>query len=59
MVAPPAAARSHDLEDLPGLKDQAEQLIELLDLGFHHGEVTVRDPDWWAADQGLADEFGI
>ncbi|MFI5906161.1 AAA family ATPase [Dactylosporangium sp. NPDC051541] len=30
------------LEDLPGLRSQAEQLIELLDLGFHHGEVLAK-----------------
>lgn len=30
------------LADLPGLKAQAEQLIELLDLGFHHGEVLAK-----------------
>ncbi|UWZ49288.1 AAA family ATPase [Dactylosporangium matsuzakiense] len=30
------------LDDLPGLRSQAEQLIELLDLGFHHGEVLAK-----------------
>jgi transitional endoplasmic reticulum ATPase len=30
------------LDDLPGLRTQAEQLIELLDLGFHHGEVLAK-----------------
>jgi transitional endoplasmic reticulum ATPase len=30
------------LDDLPGLRAQAEQLIELLDLGFHHGEVLSK-----------------
>ncbi|MGI5246834.1 AAA family ATPase [Dactylosporangium sp. CA-139066] len=30
------------LDDLPGLRAQAEQLIELLDLGFHHGEVLTQ-----------------
>ncbi|WP_433213623.1 AAA family ATPase [Dactylosporangium sp. CS-047395] len=30
------------LDDLPGLRAQAEQLIELLDLGFHHGEVLAK-----------------
>jgi len=30
------------LEDLPGLRAQAQQLTELLDLGFHHGEVLER-----------------
>jgi transitional endoplasmic reticulum ATPase len=27
---------------LPGLRTQAEQLIELPDLGFHHGEVLSK-----------------
>jgi prevent-host-death family protein len=26
--------------------------------GFMRGEVTVHDPGWWAADAGLADQFG-
>lgn len=30
------------LDDLPGLRAQGEQLIELLDLGFHHGEVLAK-----------------
>jgi transitional endoplasmic reticulum ATPase len=30
------------LDDLPGLRAQANQLIELLDLGFHHSEVLGR-----------------
>jgi transitional endoplasmic reticulum ATPase len=30
------------IEDLPGLRAQADQLTELLDLGFHHGEVLNR-----------------
>jgi transitional endoplasmic reticulum ATPase len=30
------------LDDLPGLRSQAHQLTELLDLGFHHGEVLSR-----------------
>jgi transitional endoplasmic reticulum ATPase len=30
------------VEDLPGLRDQAHQLTELLDLGFHHGDVLGR-----------------
>ncbi|MER7004699.1 AAA family ATPase [Dactylosporangium sp. NPDC000555] len=38
--APAAAAPT--LDDLPGLRAQAEQLIELLDLGFHHGEVLAK-----------------
>ncbi|MEV4507338.1 AAA family ATPase [Dactylosporangium sp. NPDC049525] len=30
------------LDDLPGLRAQAEQLVELLDLGFHHGDVLTK-----------------
>lgn len=30
------------VEDLPGLRAQAHELIELLDLGFHHHEVLTR-----------------
>ncbi|GAA3338910.1 AAA family ATPase [Amorphoplanes nipponensis] len=30
------------LDDLPGLRAQAQELTELLDLGFHHGEVLGR-----------------
>jgi transitional endoplasmic reticulum ATPase len=30
------------LDDLPGLRAQAHELTELLDLGFHHGEVLGR-----------------
>ncbi|GAA0814997.1 AAA family ATPase [Spirilliplanes yamanashiensis] len=30
------------LDDLPGLKAQAQELTELLDLGFHHREVLTR-----------------
>ena len=30
------------LDDLPGLRTQAHELTELLDLGFHHGEVLGR-----------------
>jgi len=30
------------LEDLPGLRSQADQLTELLDLAFHHDEVLTR-----------------
>jgi transitional endoplasmic reticulum ATPase len=30
------------LDDLPGLRAQAQELRELLDLGFHHGEVLAR-----------------
>ncbi|HEY2949152.1 MAG TPA: AAA family ATPase [Micromonosporaceae bacterium] len=35
--APPPA-----VDDLPGLRAQAQELIELLDLGFHHREVLGR-----------------
>ncbi|MFC3740120.1 AAA family ATPase [Paractinoplanes deccanensis] len=45
----PAAPASTDpdvpppsLDDLPGLRAQAKELEELLDLGFHHGEVLAR-----------------
>jgi SpoVK/Ycf46/Vps4 family AAA+-type ATPase len=31
-----------DVADLPGLRPQAQELIELLDLGFHHGEILDR-----------------
>jgi transitional endoplasmic reticulum ATPase len=47
-VAPSAGGVEPDeddvpsLDDLPGLRNQANQLIELLDLGFHHGEVLGR-----------------
>ena len=30
------------VDDLPGLRTQAKELEELLDLGFHHGEVLAR-----------------
>ncbi|WP_433055384.1 AAA family ATPase [Dactylosporangium sp. CS-033363] len=43
--APPTVAPAvppPTLDDLPGLRAQAEQLIELLDLGFHHGEVLAK-----------------
>ncbi|SCF30225.1 transitional endoplasmic reticulum ATPase [Micromonospora matsumotoense] len=30
------------VDELPGLRAQAEELTELLDLGFHHGEVLGR-----------------
>jgi transitional endoplasmic reticulum ATPase len=30
------------IEDLPGLRNQAQELTELLDLGFHHREVLGR-----------------
>ncbi|MFI9528201.1 AAA family ATPase [Micromonospora rosaria] len=40
---PDAAAEwTPSVDDLPGLRAQAEQLTELLDLGFHHREVLGR-----------------
>jgi prevent-host-death family protein len=27
--------------------------------GFLRGEVVVNDPNWWKADEDLADDFGI
>ncbi len=41
---PPASAEAAapSLEDLPGLRAQAQALTELLDLSFHHGEVLGR-----------------
>ncbi|WFE26383.1 AAA family ATPase [Solwaraspora sp. WMMD791] len=46
-VAQPPAADFVDeplpqLDDLPGLRAQADELTELLDLGFHHREVLAR-----------------
>src|SRR5690242_13038274 len=38
----PAPEPVPSLEDLPGLRAQADQLTELLDLGFHHGEILQR-----------------
>ncbi|SCL20744.1 transitional endoplasmic reticulum ATPase [Micromonospora nigra] len=38
----PADADAPSLEDLPGLRSQAQELTELLDLGFHHREVLGR-----------------
>ncbi|MEV0131867.1 AAA family ATPase [Dactylosporangium sp. NPDC050688] len=38
----PAPVAAVQLEDLPGLRAQVEQLTELLDLGFHHREVLAR-----------------
>ncbi|WP_346116621.1 AAA family ATPase [Micromonospora coerulea] len=41
----PALVRSEDapsVDELPGLRAQAEELTELLDLGFHHREVLGR-----------------
>lgn len=47
VVPPPAAPDFVDeplpsLDDLPGLRTQADELTELLDLGFHHREVLTR-----------------
>jgi transitional endoplasmic reticulum ATPase len=39
-VEPPG--NTPTLEDLPGLRSQAQELTELLDLGFHHREVLTR-----------------
>lgn len=39
---PPPAEPSASLDDLPGLRTQATQLAELLDLGFHHADVLGR-----------------
>src|SRR5262249_22952612 len=38
----PAREPAQKIEDLPGLRAQADQLNELLDLGFHHGEVLPK-----------------
>ncbi|MFY1689505.1 AAA family ATPase [Plantactinospora sp. WMMB782] len=38
----PEPASAPDLDELPGLRAQAEELTELLDLGFHHREVLGR-----------------
>jgi transitional endoplasmic reticulum ATPase len=40
--ATPDVDEPPSLDDLPGLRAQANQLIELLDLGFHHSEVLGR-----------------
>ena len=39
---PPRRRSRRSVDDLPGLRDQAHQLTELLDLGFHHGDVLGR-----------------
>jgi transitional endoplasmic reticulum ATPase len=39
---PTEEEKAPSLEDLPGLRGQAHQLTELLDLGFHHSEVLSR-----------------
>lgn len=41
-AAPGATEAVPDPEDLPGLRAQAHELTELLDLGFHHREVLDR-----------------
>jgi transitional endoplasmic reticulum ATPase len=43
-VQPPAAVADEppSVDDLPGLRTQAQELTELLDLGFHHGEVLTK-----------------
>ncbi|SCE85948.1 transitional endoplasmic reticulum ATPase [Micromonospora chokoriensis] len=38
----PADDDAPDVDELPGLRAQAEELTELLDLGFHHREVLGR-----------------
>jgi transitional endoplasmic reticulum ATPase len=40
--APAAEATAPSVDDLPGLRKQAHDLTELLDLGFHHGEVLAK-----------------
>ena len=42
MPTPDGAAAAPAVDDLPGLRTQAHELTELLDLGFHHGEVLGR-----------------
>ncbi|HEX2355156.1 MAG TPA: AAA family ATPase [Micromonosporaceae bacterium] len=42
MPTPDSAAAAPAVDDLPGLRTQAHELTELLDLGFHHGEVLGR-----------------
>jgi transitional endoplasmic reticulum ATPase len=39
---PTTTEKVPSLEDLPGLRSQAHELTELLDLGFHHHEVLAR-----------------
>ncbi len=43
-VEPTAAGQDEpvDLDDLSGLRAQAQELTELLDLGFHHAEILAR-----------------
>jgi transitional endoplasmic reticulum ATPase len=42
MPTPDGVAAAPAVDDLPGLRTQAHELTELLDLGFHHGEVLGR-----------------
>ncbi|MEV4659103.1 AAA family ATPase [Micromonospora sp. NPDC049301] len=42
VVGPPEEDDAPDVDELPGLRAQAEELTELLDLGFHHREVLGR-----------------
>ncbi|TDB70786.1 AAA family ATPase, partial [Micromonospora sp. KC723] len=42
LAEPVAADDAPRVEELPGLRAQAEELTELLDLGFHHREVLGR-----------------
>ncbi|WP_327006716.1 AAA family ATPase [Dactylosporangium sp. NBC_01737] len=42
ITAPAFEEDAPTLADLPGLRAQAEQLVELLDLGFHHGNVLAK-----------------
>jgi len=39
---PAATDELPSIDDLPGLRTQAQELRELLDLGFHHGEVLTK-----------------
>ncbi|BAL92933.1 putative microtubule-severing ATPase [Actinoplanes missouriensis 431] len=39
---PVMTTEAPNLDDLPGLRPQAKELEELLDLGFNHGEVLAR-----------------
>ncbi|WP_410814542.1 AAA family ATPase [Micromonospora sp. 067-2] len=41
-VVDPTNDDAPDVDELPGLRTQAEELTELLDLGFHHREVLGR-----------------
>jgi transitional endoplasmic reticulum ATPase len=41
-ATPTAQDGAPSLDDLPGLRSQAHDLTELLDLGFHHGEVLAK-----------------